>query len=160
MILKRENMNTVDKLRTFLKNKEVDFRILRFNSKTTTVKEAERALGINRAKIVKTILFVDEKINPILAIVTGNRRVDEKKLARVCGLKSVRKAAPEEVKMFTGYDVGALPPVGHNILTVIDEDVLKNDVVYGGGGDVNSLLEIKTRDLKRLTNAIIAKIAR
>lgn len=146
-------------LKTFLESKGVKFRILTFNLKTITVKDAEKALGINRGRIIKSILFMDEKDNPILAIVTGDQRVDERKLAKVCNVKKVRKATPKEVKKYTGYEIGALPPVCHNIMTVIDRNVLRNNVVYGGGGSVNSLLEIKTVDLKKLTSAIVDDIA-
>ncbi|HDI31870.1 MAG TPA: YbaK/EbsC family protein [Thermofilum sp.] len=116
-------------------------------------------LGITKDKIIKSILFMDEKENPILAIVTGDQRVDERKLAKVCNVKKVRKATPKEVKKHTGYEIGALPPVGHNIITIIDRNVLRNNVVYGGGGTVNSLLEIKTVDLKKLANAVVDDIA-
>ena len=94
-------------------------------------------------------------------MVTGDRRVDEEKLAKACGVKKVRKARPKAVKNITGYEVGALPPLGHKkpIKTFIDPKVMKYETVFGGGGAINKLLEIDPRDLKRLTNATIATIS-
>ncbi|HDD33745.1 MAG TPA: aminoacyl-tRNA deacylase [Thermofilaceae archaeon] len=119
-------------------------------------------LGVDRSRIVKSLLFVDEKGVPVLAIVTGDSMVDEEKLARVLGVKRVRKARPRAVRNITGYEVGALPPVGHKkpVKTVIDVKVMEKDVVYGGGGSVNKLLEISPRDIKKLTGALVADVSR
>ncbi|RLE84346.1 MAG: hypothetical protein DRJ41_03320 [Thermoprotei archaeon] len=147
-------------LENFLKEKGIRFRILKFREKTTTVKEAEKALGISRDKIVKTLVFIDDSGSPVAAIVTGDKKVDEKKLAMVCNAKKVKIASPREVEMITGFEVGGLPPVGHGLRTIIDKRVMRNEVVYGGGGDSNSLLEIATADLKKLADAIIEDIAK
>jgi prolyl-tRNA editing enzyme YbaK/EbsC (Cys-tRNA(Pro) deacylase) len=108
------------------------------------------------------MLFVDEKGVPIIAIVTGDRKVDEEKLTEVSGAQTVRIARPRAVKSLTGYEAGALPPVGHRklIRTVIDSKVVTFHKVYGGGGAINALLEIDTQDLKRLTNAEVADISK
>ncbi|HDN05510.1 MAG TPA: hypothetical protein ENF90_00765, partial [Candidatus Bathyarchaeota archaeon] len=91
---------------------------------------------------------------------TGDKRVSEVKLAGVCGARYVRKAEAAEVKKFTGYDVGAVPPVGHKVKvrTFIDEKVMRFKKVVGGGGEINMLLEISPTDIKRLTNAAVADI--
>lgn len=88
--------------------------------------------------------------------------MDEKKLLVVCGARDIFLAPSEEVKRFTGYEVGALPPVGHKILirTLIDPKVMTFDRVYGGGGEVNTILEIAPDDIKRLSNAKVEDISR
>lgn len=127
-----------------------------------TVEAAERRLGVDRGRIIKSMLYVDERGIPLLAIVTGDRMVDEKRLAEVCGVERVRRARPRAVKSLTGYEVGALPPLGHKraIRTIIDREVLELDVVYGGGGAINRLLEISPKDIRRLTGAEVADISR
>ncbi|MBS7635214.1 YbaK/EbsC family protein [Candidatus Bathyarchaeota archaeon] len=135
---------------------------LRFEEHTMTVDAAAKQLGVSRERIIKSLLFVDDAGLPVLAIVTGDKRVDEAKLAAACNAKNVRRATPEEVKRFTGYNVGAVPPVGHErtIRTIIDEKVLQFDRVIGGGGDVNMLLEISPSDIRRLTNSQIKNISK
>ena len=125
-----------------------------------TVDAAANRLGISRERIIKSILFVDDSGLPVLGIVTGDKRVSEVKLARVCGARYVRKAGAAEVKRFTGYDVGAVPPVGYKVKvrTFIDEKVMRFEKVVGGGGEINVLLEISPTDIKRLTNAAVADI--
>ena len=149
-----------DYLGKYLEENRVEARFFRFEEHTMTVDAAANRLGISRERIIKSILFVDDSGLPVLGIVTGDKRVSEVKLAGVCGARYVRKAKATEVKRFTGYDVGAVPPVGHKVKvrTFIDEKVMRFKKVVGGGGEINMLLEISPTDIKRLTNAAVADI--
>lgn len=148
-------------LESYLQSNGIKFRILRFSGRTITVDDAVKQLGVSRERIIKSILFVDEKGLPVLAIVTGDRRVSESKLSKVCGAETLRKARPRAVRNLTGYEVGALPPLGHKkmIRTFIDSKVMEKKTVFGGGGNVNRLLEIDPKDIKRLTNAEVTDIS-
>ncbi len=150
-----------EKLEAYLRKEGVNARILTFKKHTMTVEDAERQLGIGRERIIKSMLFVDEKGVPMVGIVTGNKKVSEEKLMEVSGALRVKIARPSAVKSLTGYDVGALPPVGHKrtVRTFIDPKVMNFDKVYGGGGAVNALLEIDPQDIKRLTNAEVMNIS-
>jgi len=148
-------------LEEYLKKMSVDARFFTFEEHTMTVDAAVSCLGVSREKIIKSILFIDDAGLPVLGIVTGDKRVSEKKLAMVCGAKRVRRANSVEVKEFTGYDVGAVPPVGHKkqIRTFIDEKVMSFDKVTGGGGGINTLLEISPVEIKRLTDGEVKDIS-
>ncbi len=148
-------------MEAYLQKHGIKGRILTFEKHTMTVAHAEKQLGVSRENIIKSMLFVDEKGVPIIAIVTGDRKVNEEKLTKVSGAQKVRIARPRAVKSLTGYEAGALPPIGHRkpIRTVIDPKVTTFDKVYGGGGAINALLEIDTQDLKRLTNAEVVDIS-
>jgi len=150
-----------EKLEAFIREEGVNAKILTFKEQTMTVKSAARQLGVNREKIVKSVLFVDENGVPVLAIVTGDRRVSERKLAVACGAQKVRIARPSSIKHLTGYEAGALPPIGHkkSIRTFIDPKVMSFNKVYGGGGAINALLEISPQDIRRLTNAKVVDIS-
>lgn len=152
---------TLEVLEDYLKRNNVNVRFFRFEEHTMTVDAAVHRLGVTRDRIVKSILFMDDAGLPILAIVTGDKKVSEKKLAAACKTKKVRKANPSEVKEVTGYHVGGVPPVGHKkrIKTFIDEKVMKYDKVIGGGGEINVLLEISPADIKKLTNGEVKDIS-
>jgi Cys-tRNA(Pro) deacylase len=151
-----------EELKKYLKEMKVDVKFFKFKEHTMTVDSAVRRLGVSREKIVKSILFIDDSGLPVLGIVTGDKRVNEKKLAKACGAKRIRRASPAEVKKFTGYEVGAVPPVGHEkkIRTFIDEKVMTLDKVIGGGGEINMLLEISPIDTKRLMNGQVRDISK
>jgi prolyl-tRNA editing enzyme YbaK/EbsC (Cys-tRNA(Pro) deacylase) len=103
-----------------------------------TVREAARAVGVGEDKIIKTIV-VNCGGEFRAYILRGTKRLDVKSLG-------CRLATPEEVLSVTGYPVGGVPPV-LGIPVFIDEELLSEDYVYGGGGDDHSLLRFRPRDL-------------
>jgi prolyl-tRNA editing enzyme YbaK/EbsC (Cys-tRNA(Pro) deacylase) len=103
-----------------------------------TVREAARAVGVGEDKIIKTIV-VNCGGEFRAYILRGTKRLDVKSL-------DCRLATPEEVLSVTGYPVGGVPPV-LGIPVFIDEELLSEDYVYGGGGDDHSLLKFRPRDL-------------
>lgn len=148
-------------LKEYLRRMGVEARFFKFEEHTMTVDAAVHRLGVSRERIIKSILFVDDAGLPLLGIVTGDKKVSEEKLATACGAKKIRRADPNEVKEFTGYDVGAVPPVGHRtqIRTFLDDRVMGLNSVIGGGGEINVLLEMNTADIKRLTNGEVRYIS-
>jgi len=148
-------------LSEYLEKMSVNARFFRFQEHTMTVDAAVSRLGVKRERIIKSMVFIDERGLPILGIVTGDMRVSEKKLAAVCEVGKVRRANSAQVKEFTGYDVGGVPPVGHksHMRTFIDEKVMAFDKVIGGGGEINKLLEISSVEIKRLTKGQVKDIS-
>ena len=147
-------------LQMFLDANGIYAKIFRLERKTKTVEQAVMALQTSKDKIIKTLTFIDESGEPILAIVTGEDTVNLKKLAKGIDTIGVRMATPTEVKSHSGYSVGGVPPVGHKvkIRTVIDTKVMRKKIVYGGGGSDNSLLEIRPWDIESLQDATVKSI--
>jgi Cys-tRNA(Pro) deacylase len=152
----------IENLENYLRQNGVEAKIIRFERPTSTVEEAEKALGVSKEQIIKTILFTDEKGIPIATIVTGDQRVNEQKLAGVLRTNRIKIARPSAVRSITGFDAGGVPPVGHTqknrITYLIDRKVMIFDKVYGGGGTNFTMLEISPKDIKRLMNAQIVDI--
>jgi len=119
--------------------------LIRLKDRVSTVKEAAQALGVPQSYIVKTIIVVCDG-RPLAIIVRGDKRLNLERLGARLSCSDVRLATWEEVKEFTGYDVGGVPPV-LPLSTYVDSDVLKRDYVYGGGGDDHTLLKFSPRDL-------------
>ncbi|KUO83428.1 MAG: hypothetical protein AT707_00720 [Pyrobaculum sp. JCHS_4] len=112
--------------------------VVRLEVPVRTVREAARAVGVGEDKIIKTIV-VNCGGEFRAYILRGTKRLDVKSLG-------CRLATPEEVLSVTGYPVGGVPPV-LDIPVFIDEELLSEDYVYGGGGDDHSLLRFRPRDL-------------
>ena len=147
-------------IENYLSNAGVDYKAHAVEGLTPTCQDAADQLQVPLNTIIKTIVFTDEKNSAIIAILTGDRRVDRRKLSTVVGASKVKIASPETTKSLTGFEVGVMPPVGHKdgLTTVIDQNVVKLDKVYGGDGVPTVLIEIDPRDIARLTNAKIADI--
>ncbi len=112
--------------------------LIKLDKPVRTVKQAARAMGVSESKIVKT-LVVNCGGEYRAYIVRGDKRLDLEKL-------DCRMATPEEVFNVTGYRTGGVPPI-LNIPTYVDQELLSEDYVYGGGGDDHTLLKFRPRDL-------------
>jgi Ala-tRNA(Pro) deacylase len=100
-----------------------------------TTEQAERALEVPRKLILKVLLFKSRERH-VVAMVTGDRRVDVKNLERLSGVRGLRLAKPEEIERFTGFSAGGLPPfIFKNLCPVfVDEEVAAREYVIGSAG--------------------------
>jgi len=62
------------------------------------------AVGSSRAQIVKSLVFICDG-RPTLALVPGDRRADELKVAAAAGARYARVARPDEVLAATGFEL-------------------------------------------------------
>ncbi|HJQ75270.1 MAG TPA: YbaK/EbsC family protein, partial [Gaiellaceae bacterium] len=92
-----------------LRRAGVDARVEEFPEGTPTASAAAKAVGSSRAQIVKSLVFVCDG-RPTLALVPGDRRADETKVAVVAGAKGARVARPDEVLAATGFEPGGVAP--------------------------------------------------
>ena len=135
---------------------EVDVRKL--DSSTATVGEAAQAVGCESAQIAKSLVFVCDG-DPVVCIASGAHRVDPERLADVFDCAEVRQASPGEVRAATGYPVGGVAPFGHDLPTIIDEDLLEHDCVWAAAGDGHSLFQVNPRKLLNCTGARLARVS-
>ncbi len=154
-------MATAEVIKRYLDGHGVSYKLHVVDGPTMTAQDAATRLRVPLETIIKSILFTDEKQTPVLAILTGDKRADQKKLASAVGALKVRIGTPEATKEFAGFEVGVMPPVGHKnrITTVIDEKVMSFDKVYGGSGTSEALMEIDPHDIARLNDARVADIS-
>ncbi len=138
----------------------VRWRLIRASGRTTTVDDAARFLGVDRSRIVKTLIAVAGD-DVYAVVIPGDKRLDMRKLADIAGVRP-RLAKPEEVVEKTGYSVGGVPPIAlpDNVKLVIDESLLRHDRVYGGGGEDGVLLEFNPRELVELVKPLVTKLTK
>ena len=124
------------------------------------MEEAAEATGVNKNDVVKSLVFLSNSGEVIIAILRGDTKLDERKLAATINASGVTKATPNKILQETGYLVGGVPPIGHKkpIRTIIDKKVLEKEIVYAGGGSENHLLRISPPDIARVQNAVVADI--
>ncbi len=67
----------------------------------------------------------------------------------------------KQVLDITGYRAGAVPPCGlESALPVVaDTAVFEPDVVYCGGGTTATMLKLRSDDLRRLLDPLVADVA-
>jgi prolyl-tRNA editing enzyme YbaK/EbsC (Cys-tRNA(Pro) deacylase) len=131
--------------------------VKRLDESTATVEDAARAVHCQHAQIAKSLVFIADG-DPVLCIASGAHRVDVERLAEAVDVAEVRVATPQEVRAATGFSIGGVPPFGHGLPVVMDEDLLTYDSVWAAGGDGHSLFEIAPRRLADCTRAIVAPV--
>jgi len=130
--------------------------IINVGKPVKTVEQAVKATGSRPEQIIKSLLFISEKEGPILVIVDGKSKVDLNKLERMFG--KVRLATPEEVRQITGFEVGAVPPVGVEVKTIVDPKVLENEFVIGGGGSIDKLSKLNPEKIVECQKAEVVDV--
>ena len=151
-----------ENLQQFIDRQGIAADIIRLEEHTLTVDDAARALGVKTDQIIKSLVFQIHG-DPLLVINNGLARVDRKKLAAYLGVgrKKVKFADPDQVLELTGFIVGSMPPFGHEnkLRTLIDPAVIRMETVYGGGGDINAMMEIATDVLLEATQAEVTELS-
>lgn len=124
-----------------------------------TAQEAADALGVQVGQIAKSVVFrrrADERA--VLVVTSGDRRVDEKKVAAVVG--PIGRADADFVKRQTGFSIGGVSPVGHAHppVTLIDQDLQRFNEIWAAAGHPNGVFRLSPADLARLTGAPVVDV--
>jgi prolyl-tRNA editing enzyme YbaK/EbsC (Cys-tRNA(Pro) deacylase) len=133
----------------------LDAEVVELADSTRTAPEAAAAVGCELGAIVKSLVFrAAESGEPVIALVSGDRRADEAALARALG-ESVERADADWVREVTGYAIGGVPPVGHPapVRTLMDDGLLRFDVVWAAAGTPRTVFPIAPGELSRVTAA-------
>ena len=137
----------------------VDLEVRVFPQGTRTAEDASAAVGCHVAQIVKSLVFVVDD-QPVVALVGGADRLDERKLAAAAGGTSARRADADEVRSATGYAVGGVPPFGHAtpLRCFVDDALLAHDVVWAAAGTPTHVFASEPHALVAAAKAEVAEI--
>jgi prolyl-tRNA editing enzyme YbaK/EbsC (Cys-tRNA(Pro) deacylase) len=150
----------VARVAEFLQRAGVDARVEEFPEGTPTAGAAAKAVGSSRAQIVKSLVFVCDG-RPILALVPGDRRADENKVAEAAGARAARVAGPDEVLAATGFEPGGVAPFPAPGISqvLMAGELLAHDRVWIGAGSERHMAGLSPIDLARLTQAHTAELS-
>ena len=146
-------MSAVDRVAAVLRDAGVDAPIREFPEGTRTAPEAAAAVGCEVGQICKSLVFrVGDE--PLLVVASGSNRVDEARIG-------AGKADARWVRDHTGFYIGGVPPVGHPraIDTVVDEDLLRYDVVWAAAGTPRAVFAIAPDRLVAISGARVARVS-
>ncbi len=149
----------IDRVRDHAKQHGLDIEIRRYPAGAQTAEDAARAIGCEVAQIVKSLVFLAAG-DPVVVLVSGSDRVDERKLAVALGVVAARRATANEVRETTGYVLGGVPPFGHRVPlpAVVDSALLRHEVVWAAAGLPDAVFPIGAADLVRASGATEADV--
>jgi prolyl-tRNA editing enzyme YbaK/EbsC (Cys-tRNA(Pro) deacylase) len=124
-----------------------------------TAQEAADLLRIEVGQVAKSIVFRRQDDDAAVLVVTsGDKRVDEKKVAALVG--AIGRADASFVKARTGFSIGGVAPVGHAQapVTLIDRELFRFDEVWAAAGHPNGVFKLSPPQLVALTGAPVADV--
>ena len=125
-----------------------------------TAQQAADALGIAVGQVAKSIIF--RRLSDgaaVLVVTSGDRRVDEARVAALVG-SPLGRADAAFVKERTGFSIGGVAPLAHAhpSVTLIDRELLRFGVVWAAAGHPHAVFALHPDDLQRLTGAPVAVV--
>ena len=135
----------------------LDVQLKTLDESTATVQQAAEALAVEPGQIAKSIVFVMDG-EPVVVVASGRHRIDSAKVCEALDCAEVRIASADEVRAATSFQIGGVPPIGHNLPVVFDSALLEYDVIYAAGGDGNTLFEVAPSKLAGCVQALVAPV--
>lgn len=138
----------------------LDVEVRPFPEGTRTAEDAARAIGVELGQIVKSLVFAVDG-EPVVALVPGDRRLDESALARAAGGEKCTRLDANAVREATGFPVGGIPPLGHArpLRVFADEGLLRYGVVWAAAGTPHENFGVDPAALVGAARAILAPLS-
>ena len=110
---------------------------------------SSRALGVDEHRVIKTLVMEDERKQPLIVLMHGDKAVSTRNLARQAGRKTVSPCAPEVAQKHTGYLVGGTSPFGTRkaMPVYMERTIAALDCIYINGGRRGFLISLSPADL-------------
>jgi Cys-tRNA(Pro) deacylase len=113
---------------------------------------SSRELGVDEHAVIKTLVMEDERKQPLIVLMHGDREVSTKNLARQADRKTVSPCAPDVAQRHTGYLVGGTSPFGtrKEMPVYLERSIADLDRIYINGGRRGFLVSLSPADLIRV----------
>ena len=124
-----------------------------------TSQQAADALGVAVGQIAKSVIFRRQSDGAAVLVVTsGDRRVDEKRVAALTG--ALGRADAGFVKERTGFSIGGVAPLAHAnpTVTLIDRELFRFAEIWAAAGHPNGVFMLTPAELVALTPAPVADV--
>jgi prolyl-tRNA editing enzyme YbaK/EbsC (Cys-tRNA(Pro) deacylase) len=117
------------------------------------------ALGLPPEQVGRVVLF-EGPTGPVAALVRSDGSPNPSRVAEVAEAEDLAEMAPARATDVTGFLPEVIPPAGLpvEVTIVVDRPLSEQEVLYFPGGEPNSVLKIRARDLTKVTGARVAPI--
>ena len=139
---------SIEKVRNYFQTLGIAERIMEFDVSSATVDLAAQAVGVEGARIAKTLSFLLGD-GCILIVAAGDAKIDNKKYKAKFGAKA-KMLAHDDVPEYIGHAVGGLCPfvVKEGVRVYLDESLRRFETVFPACGSSNSAIELTIPELE------------
>ena len=144
---------SISKVREYFRQYGMEERILEMEQSSATVELAAQAVGVEPARIAKTLSFKKGE-DTILVVTAGDMKIDNSKFKHFFGMKA-KMLAPEDVEHLTGHAIGGVCPFGNPEHTTVylDVSMKRFDTVFPAAGSSNSAVELTCDELEQFSGS-------
>ena len=144
---------SIEKGRAYFRSLGIDDRVIEFTVSSATVELAAQALGVEGARIAKTLSFKTAE-GCMLILAAGDARIDNHKFKDKFHMKA-RMLSADEVLALVGHPVGGVCPFGidESIPVYLDVSLRRFKTVFPAVGSASSAIELDLDELYRYSNA-------
>ena len=120
-----------------------------------------RELGVDEHSVIKTLVMQDERKQPLIVLMHGDREVSTKQLAREVGRKQITPCRPDEVQRHTGYQVGGTSPFGTRkpLPVFMEQTITELPALYINGGRRGFLVRVTPQEIVRTLAPTLVNVA-
>jgi len=146
---------SIEKGRAYFRQLGIEDKVMEFDVSSATVELAAQALGVEGARIAKTLSFKTHDDGCMLILAAGDARIDNSKFKAKFGMKA-KMPTPDEVLEMIGHAVGGVCPFGidKSIPVYLDVSMQRFETVFPAAGSSNSMIELTLDELFKYSNAI------
>ena len=140
--------------RAYFRALGMEDRVREFTVSSATVELAALALGVEGARIAKTLSFKTAE-GCMLILAAGDARIDNHKFKEKFHMKAKMLSA-DEVQELVGHPVGGVCPFGcrDGIPVYLDESLKRFTTVFPAVGSPSSAIELDLDELFRYSKAL------
>ena len=122
---------------------------------------SSKMMGVPEHAVVKTLIMENEKGDPLVVLMHGDRKVSTKELARSAGMKKIAPCKPEVATRHSGYLIGGTSPFGTRkaMPIFLEKTVLDLPRIYINGGRRGYLLGMDPALLIALLSPTLVEVA-
>lgn len=143
---------SIQKVRAYMEPLGIADRIREFDVSSATVELAAVAVGVEGARIAKSLSF---KVNeePIIIVAAGDAKVDNAKYKAQFHTKA-KMLTHEESHTLIGHDVGGVCPFAlpENVKVYLDVSLKRFETVFPAAGSDSSAIELTCEELERYSS--------
>ena len=147
---------SIENVRAYFAPLGIADQIREFTVSSATVELAAVAVGVEGARIAKSLSFKVED-EPIIIVVAGDAKVDNSAYKKQFHTKA-KMLTHQEAHELIGHDVGGVCPFAlpENVKTYLDVSLRRFETVFPAAGSDNSAIELTCEDLERYASNFVS----
>jgi prolyl-tRNA editing enzyme YbaK/EbsC (Cys-tRNA(Pro) deacylase) len=144
----------IQEVKEYFKKHRRDHDVLEFETSSATVELAASALGVEAARIAKTLSFKRPE-GAILIVTAGDAKTDNGKFKSEFGYKA-KMLTVDEVLEYTGHAVGGVCPFAlkDDVPVYLDISLQRFNTLFPACGSSNSAIELSCNEIEKFSSSV------